>query len=119
MLLVAGLLTASAAVTKPPQSSAALEKAKRFKISVLKFQGLPLTLVIEMLHDESVKRDPARIGVNISLGPNAKELADSVVNLELKDVTLAEALERVAQSVSLKLEATDTEILLVRKKAKP
>ncbi len=118
MLLVASLLTASAAEAKPPHSSAALERAKKVKVSVAKFDGLPLTLVISMLHDESAKRDPERKGINISLGPNAKELADAEVNLELKDVTLAEALERVAEAVSLKLEATDTELLLVRKKAK-
>jgi hypothetical protein len=117
-LIVTSLLTAWATETKPPHSSAALEKAKKAKISVLKFDGLPLPLVISMLQGESVKRDPERKGVKISLGPNAKELADAEVNLELKDVTLAQALERVAEAVGLRLEATDTELLFVTKKAK-
>jgi hypothetical protein len=118
MLLVGSLLTASAADSKPPHSSAALEKAKKAKISAVKFAGMPLTLVISTLHDESVRRDRQRKGVKISLGLNAKDLADAEVNLELKEVTLAEVLERVAEAVGLKLEASDTELLLVRKQAK-
>ena len=100
-LLVVSLLTVSTAGTKPPHSSAALEKAKKAKLSTVKFDGLPLTLVISMLHDESVRRDAERKGVKISLGPNAKEFAGAVVNLELKEVTLAKTLERVAEAVGL------------------
>lgn len=104
--------------SKPPQSSAALEKAKRIEISSVYYDGLPLAVVITTLHDECVRRDPARKGVSFSLGPDAKELADAEIHLELRDVTLAETLERVADSVGLEMQATDTELLLVRKKAK-
>ena len=71
------------------------------------------------MHDESVKRDREKNGVNIVLGPNAKEYADAEINVDLKGVTLADALERVAESVGLTVEATDTELLIVKKKAKP
>ena len=104
--------------SKPPQSSAALEKAKKIKLSTVKFDSLPLAVAITMLQDESVKRDADRKGVTISLGPDAKQLADAEINLELGDVTLAETLGRVADSVGLEVQATDTELLLVRKKAK-
>jgi hypothetical protein len=70
------------------------------------------------LHDECVKRDPARKGVPISLGPDAQQLADAEITLELRDVTLAETLRRIADAVGLEVRANDTEILLVRKKAK-
>jgi hypothetical protein len=100
--------------SKPPQSSTALETAKKIQLSEVKFDGLSLAVVISMLQDQSVKRDPARKGVTISLGPDAKQFADTEIKLELKDVTLAEALERVADSVGLKVQATDTELLLVK-----
>jgi hypothetical protein len=48
-----------------------------------------------------------------------KQHADATVNIDLKDVTLAGALERIAESVSLEVEATDREVLLVRKRSKP
>jgi hypothetical protein len=117
-LLLTISLAACTAKSKPPQISAALENAKKFKLSDVKFDGLPLEVVISMLHDESVKRDPARSGVTISLGPDAKQLADTEIKLDLKDVTLAETLGRVADSVGLEVQANDTELLLVRKKAK-
>lgn len=104
--------------SKPPQSSAALEKAKKIKLSIVKFDSLPLAVVITMLQEESVKYDAAQKGVTISLAPDAKQLADTKVNLDLKDVTLAETLGRVADSVGLEMQATDTELLLVPKKAK-
>ena len=102
--------------SEPLQSSAALEKAKKIKLSAVKFEGLPLAAVITMLQDESVKRDVARKGVTISLGPDASQLSDVEVNLALRDITLAETLGRVADSVGLEIQAADTELLLVRKK---
>lgn len=101
-----------------PESSATLEKAKKIKLSPVKFDRLPLTVVITMLQEESVKYDAAREGVTISLAPDAKQLADAEINLDLKNVTLAETLERVAESASLELRATDKELLLLPKKAK-
>ncbi|HYG36174.1 MAG TPA: hypothetical protein VEC99_15390, partial [Clostridia bacterium] len=101
-----------------PHRSSAVEKAKQINLSIVKFDGLPLAVVITMLHDESVKRDSARKGVTISLGPDEKQLADAEINLDLRDLTLAETLERVADSVGLEMQGTDMEILLVRKKGK-
>jgi hypothetical protein len=103
---------------KPPQSSAALEMAKKIKLSSVYYDGLPLEVVITTLHDECGRRAPAWKGFTISLGPDAKELADTEINLKLTDVTLAETLGRVADSVGLEVQANDTELLLVRKKAK-
>jgi hypothetical protein len=103
---------------KPSQISASIEKAKKIELSTVKFDSLPLAMVINMLQDESVKCDPARKGVKISLGPDAKQLANTEINLEIKDGTLAETLGRVADSVGLEVQATDTEVLLVLKKAK-
>jgi hypothetical protein len=100
------------------KSPASLEKARKLEISYVKYDGLPLEVVITILQEESVKRDPAREGVTISIGPDAKQLADAEINLELRDVTLAETLERVADSVGLNVQASDTELLIVRKKAK-
>lgn len=101
-----------------PHQSQALEKANKITLSTVKFEGLPLSVVITILHDESVKRDAARKGVTVSLGPDAKQLADAEINLDLKDVTLEKTLERVADSVGLEVQATATELLLVRKKGK-
>jgi len=117
-LLLALSLAACSDHTKPPQRSAVLAKAEKIEISIAQYDGLPLAGVIDMLHDESVRRDPAKIGVSISLGPDAQKLAGVGINLELKDVTLAEALRQVADSVGLKVQATDTGLLLVAKNAK-
>ena len=117
-LLLTISLAACVAESKAPRSSAALEKAKKFEIDAVKFDGMPLALVITELHDECVKRDPARKGIPISLGPDAQQLAYAEITLELRDVTLAETLGRIADSVGLEVQANDTEVLLVRKKAK-
>jgi hypothetical protein len=118
-LFLGSLLAASAGESKPVHAPAALEKAQKIKLSVVKCSGLPLAEVITMLHEESVKRDTDGKGVKIALGPNVKQHADATVNIDLKDVTLAGALERIAESVSLEVEATDREVLLVRKRSKP
>jgi hypothetical protein len=118
-VLVSGLLPASAADTKPARSFAALEKAEHIKLSVVRYEGLPLSEVIINLHDESVRRDSAHKGVKITLAANAEAKAYTVIKLDLKDVTLAKALERVAQCAGLRLQATDTELLLVLRAAKP
>ncbi len=117
--LVSSLVAASAADTKPAQGAAALEKARNIKLPVVHYEGLPLTEVIINLHDESIKRDPKRKGVKITLAANAKAKAYTIIKLDLKDVTLAKALERVAHSAGLRLESTDTELLLVLKTTKP
>jgi hypothetical protein len=116
--LLAISLTACTAERKPPRSSATLEKAKKVQLSSVYYDGLPLGVVINMLHDESARRDPAHQGIAFSLGPDAQQFADLEVKLELKNVTLAETLERIADSVGLEVQANDTELLLVRKKAK-
>jgi hypothetical protein len=118
-VLLSGLLAASAADAKPAQNSAALEKAKNIKLSVVHYEGLPLSEVIINLHGESVKRDSAHKGVKITLAANAQAKAYAIIKLDLKDVTLATALERVAQSAGLRLQATDTELRLALKTAKP
>lgn len=105
-------------VVKAAQNSTALQQAKGIKLSSVKLDKLPLKDVITLLRDESVKRDKGRKGITISLGPDEKQLEDVEVNLDLRDVTLAEAIVRVADSVGLDTRASDTEILLVRKKAK-
>lgn len=87
-------------------------------MSDVAFDGMPLSIAIGMLQAECAKRDPARKGIPISLGPDAKQFADSEVHLQLKDTNLAEALGRIADSVGLKLQATDTELLFVGKNAK-
>ena len=117
-LLLTISLAACSAGSKPPQTSAALEKARKFKLSDVKFDGLPLEVVITTLQDESAHRDPARKGVTISLGPDAKQFADTEINLQLKEVTLAETLGRIADSVGLEVQANDSELLLVQKKGK-
>jgi len=118
-LLLTISLAACTAHVKPPQSSAALEKAKKIELASVQFDGLPLAIVITMLHDDSVKCDATGKGVTITLGPDAKQLADAEINLELlRDVTLAETLQRVADSVGLKVQASDAELLLVDRKAK-
>jgi hypothetical protein len=115
-LLATSRLTPSAAETKPSQGSAALEKAKKIQLPDVKFDGLPLAEVITMLHNQSIKCDTDHKGVKIALGPNAKQHAGAKINVDLKDVSLAEVVERVAESIDLKVEATDTELLLVPKK---
>jgi hypothetical protein len=117
LLLVISLVACSTK-SKAPQSSAALEKAKKIKVEELNYDGLPLAVVISTLHDECVRRDPARKGFGISLGPDAEQLADSEIKLKLTDVTLEEAIRRIADSVGLEVQANDTDLVLVRKKAK-
>ncbi len=117
-LLLTILLAACTPQNKPVPIPAALEKAKKIQMSDVTFDGMPLTIAIGMLQDECAKRDPARKGIPISLGQDAKQLADAEVNVKLKDTNLAEALGRIADSVGLKLQATETELLLVGKNAK-
>ena len=62
---------------KAAPSSTALEKAKKIKVSDVKYDGLPLGMVITMLREECLKRDPAGKGLNIALGPDAKQFEDT------------------------------------------
>lgn len=117
-LIVAIVMAACTPQSKPVQIPAALVKAKNIQMSDVTFDGLPLSIVIGILQNECVKRDPAQKGIPISLGQDAKQFADAEVNLNLKDTNLAEALGRIADSVGLKLQATETELLLVAKSAK-
>lgn len=103
--------------TNAPQNSAALAKASQIKLDSAQFDGLPLSGVIDLLHAESVRRDPNHQGVTISLAPEAQNLAFTGVTLKLEEVSLAIALERIADSVGLKVKATDTELILVPKDA--
>ena len=100
------------------QVPAALAKARQVKISEVKFDGLPLAMVIGFLQDECLKRDPAGKGIAIALAPEAKQFADAPVHLDLKEANLAETVERIADSVGLKMQASDTGLLLVEKSAK-
>jgi hypothetical protein len=118
ILILTLVMAACTPQSKPTPIPAALVKAKNIQMSDVTFDGMPLTMAIGMLQSECAKRDPARKGIPISLGPDAKQFADVEVNLKLKDTNLAEALEHIADSVGLKLQATETELLLVGKNAK-
>ena len=117
-VLLTVALAGCTAKSKPTQSSAALEKAKQIELSSVSFDGLPLSIVISMLHDECVRRDPNRKGVAFSIREDAKQFAETEIHLDLRNVTLAETLERLADSAGLEVEAKESELLLVPKRAR-
>ena len=115
--------------TNPPSDSAPsveesqkptpLQTAQRIKIPEITYHGLPLSEVLINLNDEAIKRDPEGKGVKITLAASAQAKAGTVIALKLNDVTLAQALGKVAQKAQLRLDATDTEIILAPATGKP
>jgi beta-lactamase regulating signal transducer with metallopeptidase domain len=55
-----------------PRHGAQIEaQLKRLRLEQVSFDGLPLGEVLKFLSDESIKRDPEKLGVNFLINPNS------------------------------------------------
>ena len=96
----------TAADTNAPASKT-MVIAKRIILPEFKLDGVKFNDAILALSEEGRRFDPNHKGVNflVSLGPDSKELP--TITLDLKNVTLAEAANRLAQSAGIFVIAHD------------
>ena len=118
-ILASGLLEVSAADTTPGQKLTPLQKAKTIKLPQVSYSGIPLSEVLTHLNNESNKRDPEGKGVKITLAENIKTKGLTAITLNLKNVTLADALASIAKIARLRLQETDTGIVLTETTGNP
>lgn len=90
-----------------PERQRILQKLDKMVIKVLFFDGRSLSEVARFLHEESVRQDPDKVGVNFTITPTLKD--KSTIDLEkmtvkinpaLKNLTMAQALEAITQVVT-------------------
>jgi beta-lactamase regulating signal transducer with metallopeptidase domain len=72
-------------------------KLKQIVLPEISFDGLPLTEVLKILSDESIKRDPDKAGVNFLINPNVP----SVVHAGVVDPTTGLPLAASAEPLDL------------------
>jgi beta-lactamase regulating signal transducer with metallopeptidase domain len=78
-LAPAGALPTPAGAPRPPEPSehgAKVEaKLRQIVLDEVNFDGLPLNEVLVSLNEQSIKRDPAKAGVNFLINPNFRPVA--------------------------------------------
>lgn len=111
-VLASGQMATFAADTKPAPSLRPLQKARAIMIQIVHYESLPLSEVLKHLCNETKKRDPEGKGIKISLAENARDKSYTSIKLDLKNVSLADALGSIAQIARLRVQETDTEIIL-------
>ena len=104
--LIAAWFLASAAIaadTNTLSSIPALEIAKTIKLPEFKLDSISFPEATKQLRDASKQYDPKHKGFQFMMDfrdkSKAKAAARTKITLDLKDVTLAEAAERVCQQV--------------------
>ena len=60
---------------QPARGSKTEAKLKQIVLPEISFDGLPLSEVLKVLSDESIKRDPDKTGVNFLINPNVRPVA--------------------------------------------
>jgi beta-lactamase regulating signal transducer with metallopeptidase domain len=107
----------------PPHGGRLEAKLREIVIDEIKFDGLPLSEVLNFLADESRKRDPEKKGINFLINPNPPQFAGAVsidpttglpvaanaaesidvssvsvkFNMALRHVTIADVLDAIAR----------------------
>ncbi|MEI7730919.1 MAG: hypothetical protein WCO56_15195 [Verrucomicrobiota bacterium] len=85
--------------------AALLEKASSIKLPEFRLAGATLAEAALKLEEASKQHDANHKKVNCILDVPAKALSGPKITLHLKNVTFAEAVERVAQSASVRFSA--------------
>ena len=100
-LFGSGSALVTAADTNAPPSKAPLVMAKQIILPEFKLDGVKLTDATRALHEASMRYDANHKGVNFLLTDAIDAKASQTISLDLKNVTVAEAAERLAQSAGL------------------
>ena len=121
LLLAFALLGSSSfsalAADSPTPKRKLLVKAQAITLPEFKLAGVTLEQAVCDLRDASKRYDPDHKGFNFIVTDIAK--AKGKITLKLKNVTLAEATERLAESAGLSVSAEDYAFIFQAKAAKP
>ena len=118
VLLGSGSLVATAADSNPPTRKV-LVTAKSITLPEFKVDGVTFVEAVRELQAAGKRHDTNHTGVNYLVPDTAKAKASAKITLDLKNVTVAEAAERLAQSAGLGLCAEDYAFVFLSKTEKP
>ena len=85
---------------KPPRASIL---AAQWVVPKIEFREASLSEAVEFLRVKSRELDPAKVGVNILLGPGAQAMREKPITLSLQNIPLSEALRYVAELAGLQV----------------
>jgi hypothetical protein len=97
--------SSSSPVAQPPER-AIVTKAKSIVLPEFKLDGVTLTEAVRQLSAAAKQDDPSK-GVNFIVMDGAETNAHTKISLDLKNVTLMEASERLAQTAGIFVTAED------------
>jgi hypothetical protein len=106
-LFGSGSALVTAADTNAPPSKAPLVMAKQIILPEFKLDGVKLTDATRALHEASKRYDANHTGVNFVLMDAIEAKASQMITLDLKNVTVAEAAEHLAQSAGFFVTVAD------------
>src|ERR1035437_7082176 len=89
--------TSSSPVAQPPER-AIVTKAKSIVLPEFKLDAVPFIEATRQLNAASKQHDPEHKGVNFVVMDGTETNAHANISLDLKDVTLMETTERLAES---------------------
>lgn len=90
-----------------PRPRAIVTKAKSIMLPEFKLDDLTLWEAIQQLRTASKQNDPESKGVNFMISGPVTSTANPKITLALKNVTLEEAMERVAKAARVRVSAED------------
>jgi hypothetical protein len=121
-LLVLALLSSSSFFANATETNAVPHKmaliAKGIMLPEFKLDAVPFSEAVRQLAVASKQHDPAHKGVNYLVTDATDTNAYPKITLDLKNVTVAEATERLAESAGFRVSAEDFAFVLSPKKGK-
>jgi hypothetical protein len=120
LALVAGSLFQSGAADTGANApeSAIVTKAKRILLPEFKLDGVTLEEAVNQLQIAAKQPDPGN-GINFAITMTATTAANPKITLALKNVTVKEAVERIAKAAGVRVTALDYAFLFEAKSDKP
>jgi hypothetical protein len=95
------------ATAKAPEN-AIVTKAKGIVLPEFKLDSVTLSVALQRLAIAAKQNDPERKGVNFMIKRSYVAAAIPKITLDLKNVTLEEATERVAKAAGIRVSAQDS-----------
>jgi type II secretory pathway component GspD/PulD (secretin) len=97
------------------ESGETILKLDSIKISSVEFNETPLKQAVEWLIEEARRLDPERKGVNILMKPTGLDPAKITVTLNIRNVTLKQAIKFLTQVTGLKYRIESAAVLIFAK----
>ena len=117
-LVGSGSLVVTAADSNPPTRKV-LVTAKSITLPEFKLEGVTFVEAVRELQAAGRRHDTNHRGVNYLVPDAARAKVSTKITLDLKNVTVAEATERLAQSAGLGLRAEDYAFVFLSETDKP